>query len=131
MIPILGMSTKPNYISVEDLVQDSCEEYSILFSAKCWGPSGKTDPGNAPEGLLTKAKINTLVQKQVSAVLSNNNKTTADTSSSKQKTNTNICCNFCKEKNHVKNDCPKLEERKPKKRALIQLLLHHLESQKL
>ena len=60
------------------------KEYSIVLSAKCWGPSGKIDPGNAPEGLLTKAKINTLVQKQVSAVLSNNNKITADTSSNKK-----------------------------------------------
>ena len=67
--------------------------------------------------MFTKAEINTLAQKQVSAVSSNNNKTTADTSSNKQKTSTNICCNYCKEKVHVKNDCPKLTTKKAKEKG--------------
>ena len=89
---ILSMSLEPNYVSVEDIIEDACDEYNILLSANHWGPSHKPDHGNAPEGLFTKADINTLVQKQISAAL--NNKPN-DSSSKPKSTNSNIHCNYC------------------------------------
>ena len=107
------MSSEPNYFSIEDHVEDTHEEYNILLSANHWGPSGKIDHGNVPKGLFTKADINTLVQKQVSAALHNNNKT-ANPSLKCKTSNSNFHFNYCKEKGHLKNDCPKLTAKKAK-----------------
>ena len=104
---ILSMSSEPDYVSVEGIIEAACEEYTILLSANHWGCSGKPDPGNAPEGLFTKADINTLIQKQISAALNNK----PDHSKPKS-TNLNVCCNYCKEHGHVKSDCPKLAVKK-------------------
>ena len=52
------------------LVEGANNEYVMIVSSNCWGPSGKLDNGNAPESLFTKAQVNSLVQCQVSAVLS-------------------------------------------------------------
>ena len=48
-----------------------------------------------------------LIQKQISAALNNK------PNNSKPKfTNLNVCCNYCKEQGHVKNDYPKLAVKK-------------------
>ena len=63
-------ATDPDYISVLMLVEGANNEYAMIVSSNCWGPSGKLDNGNAPESLFTKAQVNSLVQCQVSVVLS-------------------------------------------------------------
>ena len=96
---ILSMSSEPNYISIEDIIIDTCEEHNILLSANHWGPS-----------LFTKVDINTLVQKQIFTAL--NNKPKPNDSSKTKSLNSNVCCHYCKEHGHVKNDCPKLAAKK-------------------
>ena len=93
----LGMSSEPGCISIEDLVEDAHEEYNILLSVKCWGPSDKIDHGNTAEGLFSKANINTLVQNQVSTAFHDNIKT-ADPSSKPKTTNSNVHCNYVKKR---------------------------------
>ena len=56
-------------MSVQMLVKEASAEYTMLSASDHWGPHGKTDNGAALEGLSTKAELNTLVQKQVSATL--------------------------------------------------------------
>ena len=67
---IYARSLETGFVSVQDLVEEANAEYTLLHTANHWGPKGKVDSGNAPEGLsFTKTKINNLVQKQVSAAL--------------------------------------------------------------
>ena len=47
-------TTDPDYISVQMLVEQANNEYIILVSLNCQGPSGKTDNGNTLKSLLQK-----------------------------------------------------------------------------
>ena len=57
----------PEYIPVHMLVEEANAEYAMPSPAEHWGPKGKQDIDVAPAGLYTKAELNLLVQKQVSA----------------------------------------------------------------
>ena len=69
-------------MSVQMLVEEANAEYTMLSASDHWGPHGKMEYGAAPEVLYTKAELNTLVQKQVSAALkqmsNGNNKQSSD-----------------------------------------------------
>ena len=57
-----GRPLQVGFVSVQDLVEEANAEYTLLDIANNWGPKGKVDSGNAPEGLsLTKTEINNLV----------------------------------------------------------------------
>ena len=43
------------------LVEDANNIYTMLVLSNHWGPSGKVDSSNGPEGLLSRAEENTLV----------------------------------------------------------------------
>ena len=68
------------------LVKEANAEYTMLSASEHWDPHGKTDNGAAPEVLYTKAELNTVVQKQVSAALkqmsNGNNKKSSDSQKS-------------------------------------------------
>ena len=109
---INACSGDDNYISVQTLVEEANAEYTMLVASNCWGPQGKQDPSGAPEALFTKAELNTLVQKQVSAALkgknpgssdktSTNPVSTSSSNSSSKRTRFN-----CGSPDHLKKDCP-------------------------
>ena len=93
-----------DYISVQQLVEEANAEYTLLLTAKRWGPSGKSDAGNPPEAMMsfTKTEINNLLQKSVSAALK------GGTNSGKGKSNSGgRKCHICGSPDHLKKDCPK------------------------
>ena len=94
---------EPDYISVQQLVEEANAEYTLLLTAKRWGPSGKSDAGNPPEAMMsfTKTEINNLVQKSVSAALK------GGTNSGKGKQTGGRKCYICGSPDHLKKDCPK------------------------
>ena len=59
----------PDYILVQMLVEEANTKDTMLSAAEPWGPKGKQDVDAAPVGLYTKAELNLLVQKQVSAAV--------------------------------------------------------------
>ena len=93
-------STEPDYVSVQDLVEEANAEYTLLSTAERWGPTGKKgDTGNAPEALtFTRAEINSLVQKQVSAALKSEKSGSSNSGTRK--------CHLCGSTDHLKKDCP-------------------------
>ena len=68
-VDIDSKSADPGFVSVHMLVKEANAEYTMLSASEHWDPHGKTDNGVAPEVLYTKAEVNTVVQKQVSAAL--------------------------------------------------------------
>ena len=56
-------------MSVQMLLEEANAKYTMLSAAKHWEPKGKQDIDAAPVGLYTKAELNSLVQKQVSATV--------------------------------------------------------------
>ena len=90
-------------------MEEANAEYTLLHTANHWGPKGKVDSGNAPEGLsLMKTEINNLVQNQVSAAL----KQTDGANNGSQKPCT---CHICRSMKHLKKDCPKKDDNDAKK----------------
>ena len=43
------------------LLEEAKAEYTMQMVADHWGPKGKLDGDGAPEGLYTRAEMNTLV----------------------------------------------------------------------
>ena len=70
------------------LVEEANSDYMMLVASNWWGPSGKPDSGAAPEGLYTKAKLNTLVQNLISAAFKNHGSKHHEHSDNKQ----SKCC---------------------------------------
>ena len=66
---INACSGDDNYITIQTLLDKANAEYTMLVTSNCCGPQGKQDPSGAPEAVFTKAELNTLVPKQVSAAL--------------------------------------------------------------
>ena len=101
-----------NYISVQILVEEANAEYTMLVASNCWGPQGKQGPSGAPEALFTKAEVNTLVQKQVSAALKGKNPGSSDktstnpASTSSSNSSSKRACFSCGSPDHLKKDCP-------------------------
>ena len=81
------------------------------MASNCWGPQGKQDPSGAPEAPFTKAELNTLVQKQVSAALKGKNpgssdKTSTNPASTSSSNSSSKCtCFNCGSPDHLKKDC--------------------------
>ena len=108
---INACSGDDNYISVQTLVEEANAEYTMLVASNRWGPQGKQDPSGAPEAPFTKAELNTLVQKQVSAALKGNNpgssdKTSTNPASTSSSNSSSKCtCFNCGSPDHLKKDC--------------------------
>ena len=100
-----------NYISVQTLVEEANAEYTMLVASNHWGPQGKQDPSGAPEALFTKAELNMLVQKQVSAALKVKNPGSSDktstnpASTSSSNSSSKHTCFNCGSPDHLKKDC--------------------------
>ena len=101
-----------NYISVQTLVEEANAEYTMLVASNHWGPQGKQDQSGGPEALFTKAQLNMLVQKQVSAALKAKNPGSSDktstnpTSTSSSNSSSKCTCVNCGSPDHLKKDCP-------------------------
>ena len=107
---IEARAAEPDYISVQQLVEEANAEYTLLLTAKRWGPSGKSDIGNPPEAMLTftKTEINNLVQKTVSAAMKSG---TNGTNYGKGNSNGGVRqCFICGSTDHLKKDCPKAND---------------------
>ena len=110
-VDIDACSGDDNYISVQTLVEEANAEYTMLVASNHWGPQGKQDPSGAPEALFTKAELNTLVQKQVSAALKGKNPGNSDktstnpASTSSSNSSSKRACFNCSSPDHLKKDC--------------------------
>ena len=82
----------------------------MLVASNHWGPQGKPNPGNAPEVLINKADVNTLIQNHISTALHpnsnsfNNKEMATQTHNEKHKKNSN---NNQKDFNKCKPHIPK------------------------
>ena len=81
------------------LVEEANSDYMMLVASNWWGPSGKPDSGAAPEGLYTKAKLNTLVQNLISAAFKNHGSKHHEHSDNKQ---SKCCLHYRSPRNHTK-----------------------------
>ena len=83
------------------LLEEANAKYTMLSAAKHWGPKRKQDIDAAPVGLYTKAELNSLVQKQVSATVKQfQSKTSNKNNDSTKENNPNNKCHIGDKRHH-------------------------------
>jgi hypothetical protein len=92
---IKQLAATEGHPTYEELLEEASLSYQRLVETNLWGPvDANKDKGRAPEGYITQAEANTLIQKTLAK---NGNENT----SSKE-----LTCYGCGKKGHRHSDCP-------------------------